>query len=140
MGKAAEVRALLTYLDRIRGMPFEWGVHDCLLFTNTAWRKMYGAGWADDWIGLYVEDGVPRSLGAFLSDIGYPSLEEAFADRLTPIPSIPPRGALVMSDEHTVRRLPVSLGISLGAHAAFLGRDGLEFRPVEKSVAAWGPK
>ena len=35
---------LNSYLDKMIGIPFEWGVHDCFTFTNGAFRAMYGVG------------------------------------------------------------------------------------------------
>jgi len=46
---------LNSYLKDIRGKPFSWGEHDCLTFTNDAFVQMYGSGWADDWLGRYME-------------------------------------------------------------------------------------
>jgi len=48
--------SLNAYLKSVKDKPFEWGKHDCLTFTNNAYRQMYGIGWADDWLGKYMKD------------------------------------------------------------------------------------
>ncbi len=49
--------SLNRYIDSCRLRGFVWGAHDCLTFTNGAFKAMYGSGWADDWLGEYAEDG-----------------------------------------------------------------------------------
>jgi hypothetical protein len=51
--------SLNAYLKEVRDIPFEWGSHDCLTFTNNAFHRMFGEGWADDWLGRYMVDGRP---------------------------------------------------------------------------------
>ena len=44
---------LTAYIRAVEGAPFVWGEHDCLTFTNGAYRAMHGSGWADDWRAGY---------------------------------------------------------------------------------------
>lgn len=45
--------SLIAYLDAVERVPFKWGSHDCLTFTNEAVRIQRGRGWADEWLDDY---------------------------------------------------------------------------------------
>ena len=117
--------------------PFEWGVHDCLIFTNNAWRAIHGYGWADDWLGRYMIDGKPMNLTQLQAEFGYETFTQAVDDRLTRIRGIQPRGSLVATKK--VRRWMVgnALGISIGLKAAFVTTQGLSYHPIETIDKAW---
>jgi hypothetical protein len=131
---------LTAYIRAVRDVPFAWGEHDCLTFTNNAYRAMYGAGWADDWLGRYMIDGSPmrrRALMAELSaECGVPSLEAAIDSKMTRVPH-PPRGALVTT-KHAQRWITgVAMGICIGTRGVFLGKEGVIYMPVEYIEKAW---
>ena len=69
--------ALNDYIVEVQHKPFEWGVHDCLIFSNTAWQRTFGFGWADDWLGKYMVDGKPISPRMAKSVFGYANLDAA---------------------------------------------------------------
>jgi len=74
---------LPPYLKKTRDIPFKWGVHDCLTFTNNAWHEMYGHGWADDWLGRYMIDGQPMKRSQLQEEFGYKTFTQAVDARLS---------------------------------------------------------
>ena len=42
-----DLEALNAYIAEVRDTPFQWHNFDCFMFTNTAFQRMYGAGWVD---------------------------------------------------------------------------------------------
>lgn len=141
---------LSQYLKEVSHKPFEWFRHDCLVFTNDAWRAMHGRGYADDWIGVYRDDSgglVDRDV--LRAVMGFRTLQDAISDRLLPVHGVPPRGALV-AFRPTGRasggaRTPglyspyahVALGICVGSKAAFVSARGLVYLSVEDICAGW---
>ena len=55
--KHPDIDALNQYILDVRDIPFNWHTNDCFMFTNNAFRAMYGQGWADDWVGKYIKNG-----------------------------------------------------------------------------------
>jgi hypothetical protein len=125
----------------VQDVPFKWGAHDCLTFTNGAWRAMYGAGWADDWQGRYMTTGAtglrPMFRRELQSEFGFKSFSEAMAARLTPVSGVPPRGALVITSDRAGWFIGGALGICTGTNGAFLGSDGIEYATADKFTGAW---
>jgi len=129
--------ALNDYLSASMNRAFAWGKHDCLTFTNDAWRAMYGAGWADDWIGRYMKDGRPMRKDELKREFGFSSFYPAVDERLTPIDHVPPLGALVTT-KHSRRWVTgVAMGICTGTRAAFLDKDGIIFLSINDIDRAW---
>lgn len=130
-------KQLISYLRACSGQPFAWGSHDCLTFTNGAYRAIFGVGWADDWLGRYMIDGRPMRAGELRREFGYSTIQQAIDERLTRVDGIPPKGALVTSDH--VRRwvTGVALGICVGTRAAFLDRTGVIYLPIETTRERW---
>jgi hypothetical protein len=129
--------SLNDYIRACAARPFEWGVHDCLTFTNGAHRVLYGKGWADDWIGEYMIDGRPMRRDELRRKFGFNSVQAAIDLRLTRVQGIPPKGALVTSDH--VRRwvTGVALGICVGTRAAFLDKAGVVYLPIDETRERW---
>jgi hypothetical protein len=129
---------LNDYLKSVQGEPFAWGLHDCLTFTNTAFRVMHGKGWGDDLLGRYMTDrGRPMGRDQLRVEFGYWSFEAAVDDRLTRIGYVPPRGALVTTKHSQRWAIGVAMGISVGASAVFLSKQGLLYLPIEMIDKAW---
>ncbi|MEI4470917.1 DUF6950 family protein [Frigidibacter sp. MR17.24] len=132
--------ALQAYLREVRHTPFRAGEHDCLTFSNAAWLRLHGRGWADDWLGRYLG---PRGRLLRADELrkafGFDAVEPAVDARLCRCTSVPPRGALVLSPGSVEARwiLGASFGICVGSHAAHPGLHGLVFLPVEDITAAW---
>ena len=49
-----DLDALDVFVAKNVNKSFQWHTNDCLMFTNDAWKAMYGHGWADDWLGKYT--------------------------------------------------------------------------------------
>lgn len=134
-----EIR-LSDYIEGVRNQPFAWGLHDCFTFTNEAVRAMTGKGYGDDWAGRYLtKTGKPRSLRSMQREYGVKSLTDALDSRFDRLsgPTYP-RGSIVtcegLSEKSTTGQ---ALGVSLGARAAFVCRDGLQFIPTDHCERGW---
>lgn len=136
-------KSLNAYLSEIRHRPFEWGRHDCLIFTNEAWRRMYGQPWCYDWLGRHMKGERPVTKKQFADmieeEFGTRDINEAISTRLTPIDYTPPLGALVTTYRKNRFVLDVALGISLGRKGVFLSDDGVLCLPIDKIQKAWLP-
>jgi len=127
---------LTSYIKAVSDTPFVWGEHDCLTFTNGAYRAMYGAGWADDWLGRYMIDGRPMRRRELITEFGCSSLEAAIDKRMDRV-SFPPRGALVTTKQQQKWVTGVALGICVGTRGVFLGKQGVIYMPLEHIEKAW---
>ncbi len=128
---------LNAYIRSVFDKPFKWGEHDCLIFTNTAWRELYGEGYADDWLGDYMHRGKPVGSKTLKKRYNFDSLEDAIDSKLTRIYYVPPFGSLVTCSEANDYATGAALGISCGVKAAFVGESGLVFKPIDKIDGAW---
>lgn len=126
--------SLNQYLRDVADKPFRLGRHDCLTFTNEAWRRMYGHGWADDWEGRYLR---ARVTGDLRAEYGHETLEAAVSARLRPCVGIPPRGALVTGVAAGGWLTGKAFGISVGSNAAFLSANGVVYLPISDIETAW---
>lgn len=133
--------SLTAYLKSVSDTPFRWGTHDCLIFSNAAFRAFHGHGWSEDWLGRYMRDGRPLSRAALRKEYGWETLEAAVDARLRRITTFPPAGALVTT--RAVQQgsfyLGQAFGIATGRHAAFVGGDGVLYLPVDTIHRAWIP-
>ena len=128
------------YIRSVRREPFRWGQHDCLIFSNTAFKIYHGFGYADDWIGEYMDGNDPMLPSKMRSKFGAGSFYEAIEQRLDPIRYIPPRGALVATKRIERWLIGYALGICVGTKAAFLSRAGVVYSPLDDIDKAWMPK
>ena len=88
-------KRLNDYLRSVRTIPFKWGEHDCLTFSNSAFKLYHGFGYADDWIGQYMNGSDPMLPSRLRREFGFDSFDEAMAGKLVEVDHVPPRGALV---------------------------------------------
>lgn len=126
--------SLNRYLREVANKPFRLGRHDCLTFTNEAWRRMYGHGWADDWHGRYLR---ARNASDLQIEYGHQTLEDAVGERLLRCVGIPPRGALVTGIAAGGWLTGEAFGIAVGANAAFLSGSGVIYLPITDIHTAW---
>lgn len=137
-------KALNAYLREVRDRPFKLGQHDCLIFTNEAFRRMYGSGWADDWLGRYYvkhDYGIrPLRKDQLKAEFGEFGFLSAVNKRLDRIDYTPPKGALIVSDRARRMTIDYALGISVGLKGAFLSDQGVVYMPLTDISAAWVPK
>lgn len=133
-----DLQALYDYLDEVKNRPFNMHAHDCFMFTNEAWRAMYGYGWADDWAKRYIKDtGLYMKPKELQEEFGFETLEEAVDSKLTRVNYVPPRGALVATDMVETRIIGKAFGISVGNKAAFLEKSGVVYVPINIITDAW---
>jgi|TARA_R100001198_G_C5234043_1_gene212491 hypothetical protein len=125
------------YLNAMRGKPFSWGQHDCLTFTNDAYKAMYGSGWADDWLGRYMEGSRVFRRKELIKEFGYTDFNKAVDDRLQRVDSIPPLGALVTTKNARKWVTGVAMGVCTGTKCAFLDKVGVIYLSLDNIDAAW---
>jgi hypothetical protein len=131
--------SLNRYLKSVGDIPFEWGKHDCLTFTNNAYRAMYNEGWADDWIGRYGKGSKALRRKELESEFGFriKQLPEKISSRLKPINHVPPLGALVTTKKSNTWIIGVAMGICTGTKAVFLSKEGVLYLPLDYIHQAW---
>lgn len=134
MGKR---ESLNDYLKSVKDRPFEWGKHDCLTFTNDAFKLMYGTGWADDWLGRYMIDGKPMRKQQLIKEFRTSNFDSAVDKKLKRIDYIPPLGALVTTKKAQRWVTGVAMGLSTGSKAVFLSKEGLIYLPFANIEQAW---
>lgn len=133
-------KQLNDYLRDVKDKPFRWGEHDCLTFSNNAFRAYHGFGYADDWIGRYMKDGEPMLPSRLRVEFGAIDFDEAIEERLDPVLHVPPRGALCATKRAERWHIGYALGISVGTKAAFLSRQGVLYLPLDDVIKAWVPR
>lgn len=135
------ITRLNEYIEEVRSKPFTWGSHDCFVFSNTAFNRMYGKGYADDWLGIYTEGSKIVPIRELKKEYPYDNLKQAIDDRLTP-KEVPTIGDLVMTKKSvgTSWYIGSALGICIGNKAAFVGLTGLKFMLLDDIDYAWGIK
>ena len=129
--------SLNDYLNSVRDKSFEWGEHDCLTFTNNAYKAMYGKGWADDWLGRYMNGSMALRRSELKKEFGFSSFTSAVDKKLHRIGHIPPLGALVTTKEAQRWIIGVAMGICTGTKAVFLSKEGMLFLPLDYIHQAW---
>lgn len=129
--------SLNAYLKSVKDKPFEWGKHDCLTFTNNAYRQMYGVGWADDWLGRYINKGIFLRRSELKKEYGFKTFSDAVDQKLTRVNHIPPLGALVTTKAAQRWVIGVAMGICTGTKAVFLNKEGLIFLPLDAIYQSW---
>jgi hypothetical protein len=139
MGPQVNIKELHAFLREVVNKPFAWGAWDCLIFTNEAFRRMHGRGWADDWVGRYMDGGKPITTAQLRREYGYQTIDDALSDRLEQAYNVPPRGALVVGGASALdtRYMGVGFGVSVGSNAAFLSERGVIYLPIEEIDSAW---
>lgn len=90
-----DLDALNEYINKMRDVSFQWHTNDCFMFTNNAYKAMYGEGWADDWVGKYTKGGMYLKRDELRKVFKSNTLQDAIDCKLTRVDHIPPKGALV---------------------------------------------
>jgi len=129
--------SLNAYLKQVRDIPFEWGSHDCLTFTNNAFHAMYGAGWADDWLGRYMVDGRPMKRYELKKEFGFSNFISAVDTKLERVDHVPPLGALVLTKQAQRWIIGGAMGICTGTKCVFLSKQGVLYLPLDAIEQAW---
>jgi len=129
--------SLNAYLKQTRGITFQWGLHDCLTFTNNAFHAMYGKGWADDWLGRYMVDGRPMKRYELRKEFGFSNFISAVDAKLERIDHVPPLGALVLTRQAQRWIIGGAMGICTGTKCVFLSKQGVVHLPLDAIEQAW---
>ncbi len=129
--------SLNTYLAQVRDVPFAWGSHDCLTFTNNAFHAMYGKGWADDWLGRYMVDGRPMKRYELKKEFGFSNFINAVDTKLERVDHVPPLGALVLTRQSQRWIIGGAMGICTGTKCVFLSKQGVLYLPLDAIEQAW---
>lgn len=132
-----DLDALNKYIRAMRNVPFQWHSNDCFTFTNNAFRAMYGEGWADDWDGKYIRNGLYLKRDELRKVFGANTLEEAIDRKMKRITHIPPKGSLVTTDRARRWVIGDALGIAIGTKAIFLGEKGVISQQIDFIKSAW---
>ena len=129
--------SLNAYLKSVRAEPFVWGSHDCLTFTNDAFIAMYGNGWADDWLGRYMDGDRVLGRRELKMEFKHSDFHKAVDARLKRIDHVPPLGALVTTKNARRWVTGVAKGVCVGTKAAFLDTVGMIYLPLDDIDASW---
>mgnify|MGYP007121457223 CR=1 FL=1 len=123
-----------------RNRPFVWGQSDCIRFADAVYQAQMGRHIFTDWFGTYTTEwGCLLNYKKQLKKTGFANIESAIDSRLRRVDGLqPPRGAIIgRNDETTQIVTGTALGVGLGAKAAFLGYDGLEFTDIKPTDIFW---
>ncbi len=132
-----DLQNLNNYVSLVKDKPFAWFSNDCLTFTNGAFNAMYGKGWADDWVGKYHEDTKTFKRDHLRKIFKAKTIEEAISQKLQRIEGVPPKGALVLTDQCRKWVIGKAMGIAYGRYGLFLSEDGLDTIPIENITSSW---
>ena len=132
-----DLDALNDYISKVRNVPFQWHTNDCFMFTNNAFRAMYGEGWADDWVGKYTNNGMYLKRDELRKVFKANTLEEAIDRKMKRIDYIPPKGALVTTDKARRWVIGEAMGIAIGTKAIFLSEKGVISQQIDFITNAW---
>jgi len=132
-----DLDALNEYIREVRDVPFQWHVNDCFMFTNNAFRAMYGEGWADDWVGKYTKNGMYLKRDELRKVFKANTLEEAIDRKMKRIDYIPPKGALVTTEKARRWVIGEAMGIAIGTKAIFLSEKGVISQQIDFITNAW---
>lgn len=115
-------------IEAARPRVFQWGEHDCLMFTARVVQALTGVDHAAAWRGKYeTELGAAR----ILKRLRYADTAAAATDKLGPAI------AVLLAQRGDVVTFDGALGICSGAHGVFVTPEGLTFVPLPQCVAAW---
>ena len=128
---------LNKYIKEVKNKPFQWFEHDCLTFTNNAFKQMYGKGWADDWLSKYHKDGEPFKRDKLRKIFNAQTIQDAIDQKLQRINFVPPKGSLVLTDKARQWVIGKAMGISIGNDAIFVSDHGLIAMPIEYITDSW---
>lgn len=125
---------LNEFIESRRSAPFAWGVNDCCIFACDAVLEITGIDPANDIRGTYEDaSGAARVLVSYGGVEGVAqarALEHGFQE--VPV-AMSQRGDVVIA----TMRGHATMGICIGAEAAFVAETGLIFWPLKQCSRAW---
>lgn len=128
---------LSKYIESVWKEPLVLGKHDCLTFSNNAFRAYHGYGWADDWLGRYMLEDRPMRRDEMRKEFGFSNLVDAVDTKLRRVKRHPKEGSLVVTN--SIRRWVTgyAFGISTGEKAVFLDKVGVLALPMSAVNYTW---
>lgn len=129
---------LNKFIEHVSSHPFEWGRHDCLTFTNSAFEAYWGEPYAQDWIDGYMVEGRPPTARELRKTFKYSTVEAALDDRLCRC-NPTKFGSLVTTKKNQRWVTGVALGISIGSRCIFLNKQGMIAINAIDTNGAWVP-
>ena len=135
-------KELEIYIEKIRKKPFNWGIHDCVVFANEIVKIQTGKGFLDDHLPDY-DNAIKanRTYRTILVDLKVNNIKEAIDTKLRRfIGLIPPKGSIVCKEEKKERMeygIGYNLGVAIDHRAGFLGENGLQFLRIKSEDVFW---
>ena len=132
---------LELYIEEVRNKPFNWGMHDCVVFANQIIKVQTGKGFFDDFIPDYdTAIKANRTYRTMLVEMKVASIKEAIDTKLTRfLGMIPPKGSIVCATEK--QRIEYGIGYKLGVaidhRAGFITEQGLQFEKIKSGDVFW---
>jgi hypothetical protein len=97
---------------------------------------MYGVGYADDWIGRYMNGSSPKNSRSMMKEFKASTLSAGLSTKLIKVDQ-PVLGCLVTTSKNQRWVTGAALGVSVGSRAIFLAKDGLMKINIEDVESAW---
>tara|TARA_A100001388_G_scaffold226638_1_gene177850 strand:+ start:1254 stop:1688 length:435 start_codon:yes stop_codon:yes gene_type:complete len=141
MKKDTWEKDLEIYIEEIRNKPFDWGIHDCVVFANQAIKVQTGKGFFDEFLPDYdTAIKANRTYRTMLVEMKVATIKDAIDTKLTRfIGMIPPKGSIVCAVER--QRIEYGIGHKLGVaidhRAGYLGWNGLQFEKIKSGDVFW---
>ena len=132
---------LENYIEQVRTKPFQWGFHDCIVFSNQAMKVQTGKGYLDDYLPDYETAlQAKRTYQTIMTNMGVKDMREALDSRLKRfIGLVPPKGSIVArkNKETDGYAIGYNIGIALDHRVRFISREGIVFLRVEVGDTFW---
>ena len=129
---------LNNYIEEVAAKPFEWGKHDCLIFSNAAFRAYWGKDYAADWLADYMIGNRVMQAREMRKHFKFSTVQAALDVRLKRC--APTKyGALVTTERNQRWVTGVALGISVGSRCLFLSKQGMIALNATDTNGAWIP-
>ena len=132
---------LEIYIEKVRNKPFNWGLHDCVVFANEIIKVQTGKGFFDKYIPDYdTAIKANRTYRTILVDMKVSTIKEAIDTKLDRyIGMIPPKGSIVCREHQQKMEYGIgyNLGVAVDHRAGFLGETGLSFQKIQSKDVFW---
>jgi hypothetical protein len=116
--KSSGADSLNSYLESVRDKPFEWGVHDCVLFAKGAAEAQTGAEFPiPEYVGLRGAIDLCKRI----------CLVSELDKRFERCGHVPPVGSIVAVQDTLRAGIGYRLGVVVSDKAAFVSPKGLVF-------------
>ena len=133
-----DFQSFYQYIEEVRERKFRLHSFDCLTFSNEGFKKIYGKGWAEDYLDVIKSGSRYKGLKAILKYTDTANGLEALDTIMDRVGTFPQRGALVAAQTKDKRLFDFALGISDGRYSIFLNNpQGLIFLETHLCQGAW---